>query len=557
MSETEDKMERVRISDKETMRTFTDALAAKYGDLTALSKYGDPDSRVSYAELPRYARSIGSYLIKLGLDKGDKVIILADSCPNWALAYLGITYCAMTVVSILPAFSKEEVEKIARHSDAKAVFANSANIDKTEGFGLPVIRLDDLHAVSDGTDAGHMPFSAFYSEEIERRIPDCHDVASIIYTSGTTGEPKGVMLTHRNLLWNAEACVEPFIRIRRGWRVFSILPMAHVYEFTVGLLLVMIPGCHITYFARPMAVTQLLKAFSEVRPHICLTVPMLIEKVYNKAVAPKIKAGTKAGRMLRIPVVRAFVYRTIGRKLRATFGGSIRFFGVGGAPLDLEVETFLHKARFPYALGYGMTETSPMIAGCGPSYQSPGSLGPAVKGVEVKIAPRTNEIIVRSPSVMKGYYKNPELTAQVLSEDGWMSTGDTGYFTKDNRLVLNGRIKEMILTSSGENIFPEAIESMLNRMDFVEESLIIPEDGNLVALIKLNVEELASSLKITATEAKERALSYIQELREAVNKKLPSTSRISKAEIQETPFERTPTAKIKRAAVINNRRKAR
>lgn len=548
-------MKRVRIGEHGTMRTFVDDLAAEYKNMTALSKYGDPDSRVSYAELVRYARSIGSYLIKLGLKKGDKVIILAESCPNWALAYFGITYCAMTVVSVLPAFSKEDVEKITRHSNAKAVFANSSNIHKIEGLGLPVVRLDDLHALYDDTDAGNMPFSAFYSEEIERRKPDCNDVASIIYTSGTTGDPKGVMLTHRNLLWNAEACVEPFIHIHRGWRVFSILPLAHVYEFTVGLLLVMIPGCHITYFARPLAVTPLLKAFSEVRPHVCLTVPMLIEKVYNKAVAPKIKEGTKVGRLLRIPVLRTFVYRTIGKKLRTTFGGSIRFFGVGGAPLDLEVETFLHRARFPYALGYGMTETSPMIAGCGPSYQSPGSLGPVVKGVEVRLAPQTNEILVRSPSVMKGYYKNPELTARVLSEDNWMSTGDTGYFTGNNRLVLNGRIKEMILTSSGENIFPEAIESVLNRMDFVEESLIIPEDGNLVALIKLNIEEFASSLRITAEEAKERALSYIQELREAANRQLPSTSRISKAEIRETPFERTPTAKIKRAAVIENRRK--
>ena len=548
-------MEKVRLSNEDTMRTFVDRLAVQYGDMTALSKYADPASDISYRDIPRRARSIGAYLIRLGLDKGDKAIILGESCPNWALSYFGITYCAMTVVSILPAFSKQEVEKIARHSDARAVFAGSSCLAKVTGLGLPVIRLDDLHALSDETPVAEYRPSASETREIERRIPASGDVSSIIYTSGTTGEPKGVMLTHTNLLWNAQACVEPFIHIHRGWRVFSILPMAHVYEFTVGLLLVMLAGCHITYFARPLAVTPLLRAFREVRPHICLTVPMLIEKVYNKAVAPKIKEGTKLAAMLRIPVLRTFVYRTIGKKLRSTFGGSIRFFGIGGAPLDPEVETFLHRAHFPYALGYGMTETSPMIAGCGPSYQSPGSLGPVVEGVEVKLDPETNEILVRSPSVMKGYYKNAELTDKVLTREGWLSTGDIGYFTKNGRLVLNGRIKEMILTSAGENIFPEAIESKINHMDYVEESLIIPEDGSLVALIKLNLDEFASSLKITADEAKERALSYIQELRENVNRQLPSTSRISKAEIQDTPFERTPTAKIKRMAVINNRRK--
>ncbi len=548
-------MGKPRLDNEDTMRSFVDKLAGQYRGMTALSKYAESGSDIKYDEIPLRARSIGAYLIRLGLEKGDKVIILGDSCPNWALGYFGITYCAMTVVSVLPAFSKPEVEKIARHSDAKAVFASSANLSKVLDLGLPVIRLDDLHSLTDDTNVALYRPSSRETAEIENRKPSSDDVASIIYTSGTTGEPKGVMLTHTNLLWNAQACVEPFIHIHKGWRVFSILPMAHVYEFTVGLLLVMLAGCHITYFARPLAVTQLLKAFKVVRPHICLTVPMLIEKVYGKAVAPKIKEGTKPAAMLKVPVLRTFVYRTIGRKLRSAFGGSIRFFGVGGAPLDLEVETFLHRAHFPYALGYGMTETSPMIAGCGPSYQNPGSLGPVVKGVEVKLDPDTNEILVRSPSVMKGYYKNPELTSQVLTRDGWLSTGDTGYFTKSGRLVLNGRIKEMILTSAGENIFPEAIECRINRMDFVEESLIIPEDGSLVALIKLNMDELASSLRITAEEAKERALSYIQELREAVNRQLPSTSRISKAEIRETPFERTPTAKIKRMAVINNRRK--
>jgi len=540
-------MSRLKLHEKDTMRSFIDGLGKHFGDSPAISKYKG-ERTISYSELPVLSLSIGGYLIEHGLQQGDKVIILGDSCPNWALSYFGITYCGMTAVSILPAFSKPEVEKIIRHSDAKYIIAGSSHLSKVEDLGLGTICMDDMDSV-----LGFKP-TAGVVQKISMMQIKSSDVASIIYTSGTTGEPKGVMLTHRNLLWNADTCAEPFIRIHKGWDVLSILPLSHVYEFTIGLLLALITGCHITYFARPLAVTPLMKAFKDVKPHIVLSVPLLIEKVYSKAVAPQISGDTKIARLLRIPVIRYFVYRAIGHKLIVNFGGRLRFFGVGGAPLDKEVEAFLHKAHFPYALGYGMTETSPFIAGCGPSFQKVGTLGPVLEGVEVRIDPDTGEIQTRSPSVMKGYYKNPALTAEVMTPDGWIKTGDVGYF-KGKRLVISGRIKEMILTASGENIFPEAIESMLNHMDFVEESLIIPEDGKLLALIKLDMASFVSSFKGRVGDEKERALSYIQELREKINSVLPSNSRINEVEIQETPFERTPTSKIKRLAIIMSRKK--
>jgi len=540
-------MSRLKLNEKDTMRSFIDGLGKYFGDSPAISKYRD-ERTVSYAELPVLALSIGSFLVEKGLNQGDKVIILGDSCPNWALSYFGITYCGMTAVSILPAFSKPEVEKIVRHSDAKYIIAGSSHLPKVEDLGIGTICMDDMDSV-----LNHKP-TAGDAQKISMMQIKSSDVASIIYTSGTTGEPKGVMLTHRNLLWNADTCAEPFIRIHKGWDVLSILPLAHVYEFTIGLLLTLINGCHITYFARPLAVTPLMKAFKDVKPHIVLSVPLLIEKVYSKAVVPQISGDTKIARLLRIPVIRYFVYRAIGHKLIENFGGRLRFFGVGGAPLDKEVEAFLHKAHFPYALGYGMTETSPFIAGCGPSFQKVGTLGPVLEGVEVRIDAETGEIQTRSPSVMKGYYKNPALTSEVLTSDGWIKTGDVGYF-KGKRLVISGRIKEMILTASGENIFPEAIESMINHMDFVEESLIIPEDGKLLALIKLDMAAFVSSFKGRVGDEKERALSYIQELRDKINSVLPSNSRINEVEIQETPFERTPTSKIKRLAIIMSRKK--
>ena len=545
-------MSRLRLNEQDTMRSFIDGLGAGFGKAPALSKYRD-ERTISYSELPSLALSVGSFLLEKGLKQGDKVVILGDSCPNWVLSYFGITYCGMTAVSVLPAFSKPEVEKIVRHSDAKYIFAASSHLSKVEDLGIGTVCMDDMKDLKTGEVVLEHKPSAETSEMIRNMQMSSSDVASIIYTSGTTGEPKGVMLTHRNLLWNADTCAEPFIRIHKGWKVLSILPLAHVYEFTIGLLLVLINGCHITYFARPLAVTPLMKAFKDVRPQIVLSVPLLMEKVYSKAVAPKVSGDTKIARLLKIPVIRSFVYKAIGHKLNENFGGRIRFFGIGGAPLDKQVEAFLHKAHFPYALGYGMTETSPFIAGCGPTFQKVGTLGPVLNGIQVRIDSGTGEIQTKSPSVMKGYYKNPELTSEVMTEDGWIKTGDVGYF-KGTRLVINGRIKEMILTSTGENIFPESIENKLNHMDFVEESLIIPEDGKLLALIKLDMTAFVASLKGKAGDEKERALSYIQELREKINKVLPSNSRINKVEIQETPFERTPTSKIKRLAIIMSRK---
>lgn len=545
-------MSRLRLYEQDTMRSFIDGLGDKFKKARALSKYKD-NRTVLYSELPSLSLSVGSFLIEKGLNQGDKVVILADSCPNWVLSYFGITYCGMTAVSILPAFSKPEVEKIVKHSDAKYIFAGSAHLSKVEDLGIGTVCIDDMKDLKTGEVVlKHKALEANLNKIKNMKIQSS-DVASIIYTSGTTGEPKGVMLTHRNLLWNADTCAEPFIKIRKGMRVFSILPLAHVYEFTIGLLLCLINGCHITYFARPLAVTPLMKAFKDVRPHIVLSVPLLMEKVYSKAVAPKIGEGTKLVNLLRVPVIRSFIYKAIGHKLNESFGGRIRFFGIGGAPLDKQVEAFLHKAHFPYALGYGMTETSPFIAGCGPTFQKVGTLGPVLNGIDVRIDPQTGEIQTKSPAVMKGYYKNPELTSEVMTEDGWIKTGDVGYF-KGTRLVINGRIKEMILTASGENIFPEAIENKLNHMDYVEESLIIPEDGKLLALIKLDMAGFVASLKGKAGDEKERALSYIQELREKINKVLPSNSRINEVEIQETPFERTPTSKIKRLAIIMSRK---
>jgi len=564
-------MNKYHLVDTATMRCVVDTVSRKYGRTMAIARYSDPLSEVTYAQLSCRVRSVSAFLLESGMKAGDHIMIVGESSPGWVLAYFGITYAGMVAVTVLPNFSAEETRKIVEHSQSRLIFASSTNIGKVASCNLPIVRLDDMMSIPascldheveitssaakllPGLSVSTVAPDARMIERITAADVTEDTVASIIYTSGTTGTPKGVMLTHRNLIWDADTCSKPFIHLKRGWKVLSILPLSHVYEFTIGMLLPLMCGCSITYLGRSLSVSSLMPALRQIRPKVILSVPLLIEKIYNKAVKPQLSGNPKIARLMNIPLLRGFVYHAAGRKLISSLGGKLRFFGIGGAPLDKEVEKFLNKAGFPYALGYGLTETAPFIAGCGPKTHRLGSLGKVLPGVQVRLDPQTGEIQTKSPAVMKGYFNNPEMTGQCLSKDGWFSTGDIGVFLKGKRLALSGRIKEMILTSNGENIFPEAIETLINHQEFVQESLIIPENGGLLALIKLDMDTFAANLKMDMTSARSEAQKYIQIIREAVNSQLGSSSKISGAEIQEVPFERTPTMKLKRLSIIKKR----
>ena len=564
-------MNKYHLVDKATMRCVVDTVSRKYGRTMAIARYSDPLSEVTYAQLSCRVRSVSAFLLENGMKAGDHIMIVGESSPGWVLAYFGITYAGMVAVTVLPNFSAEETRKIVEHSQSRLIFASSTNIGKVAACHLPLVRLDDMMSIPSscldpeaeitssaakllpGLSVSTVAPDAKMIKRINAADVTEDTVASIIYTSGTTGTPKGVMLTHRNLIWDADTCSKPFIHLKRGWKVLSILPLSHVYEFTIGMLLPMMCGCSITYLGRSLSVSSLMPALKQIRPKVILSVPLLIEKIYNKAVKPQLSGNQKIARLLKIPFLRGFVYHAAGRKLISSLGGKLRFFGIGGAPLDKEVEKFLNQAGFPYALGYGLTETSPFIAGCGPKTHRLGSLGKVLPGVQVRLDPITGEIQTKSPAVMKGYFKNPEMTEQCLSKDGWFATGDIGVFLKGKRLALSGRIKEMILTSNGENIFPEAIETLINHQEFVQESLIIPENGGLLALIKLDMDTFASNLKMDMASARNEAQKYIQKIREAVNSQLGASSKISGAEIQEAPFDRTPTMKLKRLSIIKKR----
>lgn len=538
-----------------TMDKMVRACAQSYGTLTALTTYNKPETAIAYNRLEDMANEVALQLIRKGLPKGGKAAILSESCPNWGLSYFAINKAGAVAVPVLPNFSKTEVEKILEHSEAQYVFVNAANAAKVVDSKAKVIRIEDMAQIpvcemkklatckfADLIGTSLLGTDSLKRKDqmmLEERAPKEDDIASIIYTSGTTGTPKGVMLTNKNLVWNAVTCSTPFIKIHRGWSALSILPLSHVYEFTIGLLLLLINGCTITYLGKAPSTNTLMPALKGVRPHIVLSVPLLIEKVYRRALAPKFKEGTTLAKFAGNRLTSRFVYNMVGRKVIKTFGGRLRFFGVGGSKLDPEVEAFLDKINFPYALGYGLTETSPFIAGCGPKDHVVGTLGAPIEGLDVRIAPEDGEIQLKGPSIMKGYYKMPELTKETFTEDGYFRTGDLGAF-EDGRLVIKGRSKSMILGSGGENIYPDNIESLINAQDFVVESLVVPDDRSLTAMVRLDIKALNKTFKDIDIQ------DFLEKIRSEVNQKLASFSRIHRIKLQETPFERTPTEKIKR-----------
>ena len=537
-----------------TIKNMVLECAKSYNNQLALTTYKKPETSLTFRDLESKARTIAAFLIGNGVEKGTTIAILSESCPNWGLSYFAINMAGAIAVPILPNFSKEEVQRILTHCEAKFVFVNNANAKKVEGAKIKVIRIEDMSYIPQ-KELKYLATESFENlsglgieneiilpedeAKLAKQCPNEDDIASIIYTSGTTGTPKGVMLTNKNLVWNAKVCSTPFIKIHKGWKALSILPLSHVYEFTIGLLLILMNGASVTYLGKAPSVGSLMPALKEVRPQIMLTVPLLIEKVYRRAIQPKFKEGTKLNKLLKHKLLQKPIYHLIGKKIIKTFGGRMKFFGVGGSKLDPQVEEFLAKANFPYALGYGLTETSPFIAGCGPKDHKVGTLGKVLDGLDVRLSQEDNEIQIKGPTVMKGYFKMPELTNEAFTEDGYFRTGDLGAFEK-GRLAIKGRSKSLILGANGENIYPDTIETLINAQEYVIESLVIPENASLTAMVRLDLQALQRALgSINIQE-------FLENLKQQINLKLSSFSKISNIKLQEVPFERTPTEKIKR-----------
>ena len=549
------------ILDNYTIRDLLERSEKLYGPQLALSNVDNSEETLTYTALKRRVDALATFLIDKGVEKGEHVALLGESQVNWAVAYLAIVSAGCIALPLLPDFSAREVGEIFDHSGVRVAVVASKHFPKIGDFKGQaeniVIRLEDLFYIPQAVAkelTGDKEFKGGAGidtlktkvdlEKVALRKSQEDELASIIYTSGTTGEPKGVMLSNKNLTSNAAASVRQFFRVRKGMQFLSILPLAHTYEFTIGFLLPLLCGCHIHYLNRPPSPSVLLPAMKRVRPHVMLSVPLLIERIYKNSVLAKIEKSERLSKLYKRPLFRVFINRMVGRQLRSTFGGRLKFFGVGGAPLEYECEKFLKEARFPYAIGYGLTETSPLLAGAGPKQTKVGTIGYPLKGVSLKMG-EDGEILAKGPNVMVGYYNQEELTQDSFTADGWFKTGDLGEMDK-GRLTIKGRSKTMILGPSGENIYPELIEQLLNNQPYVEESLVIEGEEGLVAMIKINFELMGEHLKMSLADAKESASAYLNKLRKDVNWQLSSHSHIRVVELQEEPFKRTPTLKIKR-----------
>jgi len=373
--------------------------------------------------------------------------------------------------------------------------------------------------------------------------PQEDDLATLIYTSGTTGNSKGVMLSHKNLVTNALSA-HKHVKIHRDDVWLSILPLAHTFECTVGLTVPLLHGSSVYYVDKVPTPSVLMKAFKVVRPTMMVSVPLIIEKIYKNKVLPTFTKSFIMKTLYKIGFIRKILNKIAGKKLLESFGGRLRFFGIGGAGISKYVEQFLIEAEFPYIVGYGLTETAPLLAGSvlGDKIR-PHSTGIAMAGVELKIRnkdPKTGngEIIAKSPSVMMGYYKDEEQTAEVM-EDGWFLTGDLGYIDEDGYLFINGRSKNVLIGQGGENIYPEQIEATINQQNGVLDSLVMHKNEQLIAKVHLDYELLDE-------DAKEDVEKLLEDMRKDVNTQVSSFSKILKFVEQKEEFVKTPTKKIKR-----------
>ena len=465
-----------------TLREVLQQSLEKFSDRVAFSLWRGAE--VTYKEVGERVEKIQEMLVDADIQPGDRVAILSSSVPNWGIAYFAITSAGYVVVPIMPDFSSEDIDRIIEHSESKALFVSDklySKLSKATADKLNlVVRTKNLGVIAQNVQGGNGAMAT----------PKPEDLAAIIYTSGTTSQPKGVMLSHYNLcsqLW----MIDKLFLVYETDIFLSVLPLAHTYECTIGLILAFYHGSHVVYLDKAPTVSTLLPALKEVRPTIMLTVPLIIEKIYRGAVLKKFTSNAVMAALYKVGFIRRFLHRIAGKTLTKTFGGRVRFFGIGGAKLDSTVEQFLLDAKFIYDIGYGLTETAPLLAGAVDGMLRLGSTGPIMEGIEARIENPNEEgigeLVVKSPSQMLGYYKNEEATKEVFTEDGWFRTGDLASFDKDGWLYIRGRLKNMILGPSGENIYPEDIESVLNQHVFISESVVTEHEGHLVALVHFDM----------------------------------------------------------------------
>ena len=541
---------------KENFSRYLAESIDKNWDFRALTDY--QGETFYYHDVAGHIARIHNFFLEAGIRPGDKIALIGKNSARWGILYITtVTYGAI-IVPILPDFKPDDLAQIVDHSDSILLFAEDSIYEKLDADKMPkllgVISITSLSLLKSSKQIlsayKKSDFSSitpgFYKEGKKlslTEIPGDH-LAVISYTSGTTGFTKGVMLPHNSLAANIRFA-HTHMPLNPGDRIVSFLPLAHTFGAAFEFLFPFTLGCDITILTKTPSPQVIMKAFQEIKPSLILSVPLVIEKIYKKQVLPVIsKPMMKV--VLALPGVNAIILKKIREKLITVFGGNFRELVIGGAAFNAEAERFFRKMKFPFTVGYGMTECGPLISYINWKESRMGSAGKTVDTLELRVdspdpEKKSGEIIVRGENVMLGYYKNEEATAKVLENDGWLHTGDLGRLDKDGHVYIKGRIKSVIIGSNGKNIYPEEIESYFNNKYLVSESLVVQRDEKLVALIYPDYEEME---KVTIKE--EDIITIYDHYLKDINHHLPNFMSVSRVEIHPKEFQKTPKRSIKR-----------
>ena len=512
---------------------------------------------VTYSEVANDIKSLHLFYQILGLRQGDKIAVLGRNSANWGTLFLSAISAGIIIVPILPDFNNSNTNHIINHSEARLVVGaksllGKVDFEKAEKVEVVLVLEDfSLHAAR-GEDMQYKladSFEYYQNNKLTKRgfqfeEWDREDACIISYTSGTSGFTKGVMIPERSLVSNI-IYAQDHMPLKPGDKIVSFLPMAHVYGLLFEFLFPVTLGCHITFLSKIPSPAVITKVFGEVKPHLILSVPLVIEKIYKKRLLPTLQKPTMKI-LLALPGISKIILKKIKAKLIETFGGRFFEIVIGGAPLSAEVEEFFKRINFPITVGYGMTECGPLISYEAWNKTMPSSAGRLVDRMEVRIDSEdpyatVGEIQVKGENVMLGYFKNEKATKEAFTEDGWLRTGDLGVIDKNNFIFIRGRSKNMILGPSGQNIYPEEIEARITNQNFVAECVVVERNHKLVAMVYPDYEALKQE-EISETDLPE----IMEENRKKLNTELPKYEQISAFELVSEEFEKTPKKNIKR-----------
>lgn len=530
----------------------------KYWNKPALNNIGG--ETFSYKDMATQIEKFHIFFEKIGVKKGEKIALCARNGARWGMSYLAVNTYEAVIVPILNDFTPDSVDALVEHSESIGLFTNADKWAKLDITKMPALRfvidVDNwtlLYSNDPSIDAA----LSSNEDDFKAKWPDGYgpdnvvfptdnwdDLSTINYTSGSTGNPKGVMLTYRNFSANVDYS-QRNVPASDEYSMVSMLPMAHMYGLVIEFIYPLCNGTGIYWMGKTPTPAALLKAFADVKPYLLVTVPLVMEKIFRSKIKPVVdKPAVKF--LSKVPLVNQIIFKKVRSGLIEAFGGNVQQFIMGGAALNPEVEKWFRYIKLPYLVGYGMTEACPLLAYEHYSKYVPGSCGKAVDCAAVRIDSEDpqhvpGEIQAKGENICIGYFKNPEASANAFTEDGFLRTGDLGIMDEQGNIFIRGRSKNMILSSSGQNIYPEELEAIVNNQDFVMECVVVDRGGKLVALVLLDQQAIAKSLL-----DKEAQSDIPENIRKGANRQLPAYSQIAKVELVDKPFEKTPKMSIKR-----------